>query len=143
MLSQIMTTESFFRFTDVLVNGGIDHSRVLVDMARAIGGIAAFFFISKRIYEQLIADNPISLLPLLRPFALVLVITFWGPFVNLLMVPTRGLTKLSEAVYADKKNIVAQRLKINRTPYWPLTYPHFTRIRRRRQRFGTRGSIYF
>lgn len=125
MLSQIMTTESFFRFTDVLVNGGIDHARVLVDMARAIGGIAAFFFISKRIYEQLIADNPISLLPLLRPFALVMVITFWGPFINLLMVPTRGLTKLSEAVYADKKNIVAQRLKDKQNAILAVDLPSF------------------
>jgi conjugative transposon TraJ protein len=79
-------------------------------MARAIGGIAAFFYISKRIYEQLIADNPVYILPLLRPFALLLVITFWGPFVNLLMVPTKGLTNLSEAVYADKKHIVKQKL---------------------------------
>src|SRR5665647_1323625 len=106
-LLQIMTTDSFFRFTDVLVRGGVENARVLVDMAKAIGGIAAFLYISKRIYEQLIADNPISLLPLLRPFAFVLIITFWGPFVQLLMVPTKGLTKISESVYADKKHIVA------------------------------------
>jgi conjugative transposon TraJ protein len=111
MLLQVLSTNDFFSFTDFLVLQGVNHAQVLVDMARAIGGIAAFFYISKRIYEQLIADNPISLLPLLRPFALVLVITFWGPFVNLLLVPTKGLTKLSEAVYADKKHIVKQRLE--------------------------------
>lgn len=111
MLLQVITTDSFFTFTDFLINSGIGHARILVDMARAIGGIAAFLYISKRIYEQLIADNPISLLPLLRPFALVLVITFWGPFVNLLLVPTKGLTNLSEAVYADKKHIVKQKLE--------------------------------
>ncbi|MCK5633273.1 hypothetical protein KAH94_05955 [bacterium] len=111
MLLQILTTKDFFSFTDFLIHSGISHANVLVDMARAIGGIAAFFYISKRIYEQLIADNPVSMLPLLRPFALVLVITFWGPFVNLLLVPTKGLTKLSEAVYADKKHIVKQRLE--------------------------------
>ena len=110
MILQVLSTHNFFRFTDFLIQSGISHARVLVDMARAIGGIAAFFYISKRIYEQLIADNPVSLLPLLRPFALVLVITFWGPFINLLLVPTKGLTKLSEAVYADKKHIVKQRL---------------------------------
>lgn len=110
MILQVLSTNDFFSFTDVLVSSGVSHARILVDMARAIGGIAAFFYISKRIYEQLIADNPISILPLLRPFALVLVITFWGPFVNLLLVPTKGLTKLSEAVYADKKHIVKQRL---------------------------------
>lgn len=110
MLLQIITTDDFFNFTDFLVDSGIDHARVLVDMARAIGGIAAFFYISKRIYEQLIADNPVSLLPLLRPFAFVLVITFWGVFVNLLMVPTNGLAKLSDSIYASKKHIVAQRL---------------------------------
>jgi conjugative transposon TraJ protein len=93
------------------VDSGVNQARILVDMARAIGGIAAFFYISKRIYEQLIADNPVSILPLLRPFALVLVITFWGPFVNLLLAPTKGLTHLSEAVYADKKHIVKERLE--------------------------------
>jgi len=111
MLLQIMSTEGFFNFTDFLVTAGIGQARILVDMARAIGGIAAFFYISKRIYEQLIADNPVSLLPLLRPFALVLVITFWGPFINLLLMPTKGLTNLSEAVYADKKHIVKQKLE--------------------------------
>ena len=111
MLLQILSTDSFFGFTDFLVVSGVSHARILVDMARAIGGIAAFFYISKRIYEQLIADNPVSILPLLRPFALVLVITFWGPFVNLLLAPTKGLTKLSEEVYADKKHIVKQRLE--------------------------------
>ena len=111
MLLQILSTDTFFGFTDFLVSSGVSHARILVDMARAIGGIAAFFYISKRIYEQLIADNPVSILPLLRPFALVLVITFWGPFVNLLLAPTKGLTKLSEEVYADKKHIVKQRLE--------------------------------
>lgn len=125
MLLQIMNTESFFRFTDVLVSGGVDHARLLVDMARAIGGIAAFLYISKRIFEQLIADNPISMLPLLRPFALLLVITFWGPFVNLLMVPTKGLTQLSEAVYADKKHIVAERLKDKQNAILSTDLPSF------------------
>ncbi|QIA09129.1 hypothetical protein [Draconibacterium halophilum] len=111
MLLQVLTTNDFFAFTDMLVDSGVNHARILVDMARAIGGIAAFFYIAKRIYEQLIADNPVSILPLLRPFALVLVITFWGPFVNLLLAPTKGLTHLSEAVYADKKHIVKERLE--------------------------------
>ncbi|WP_372649398.1 hypothetical protein [Draconibacterium sp.] len=111
MILQVITTNDFFSFTDTLVDSGVNHARILVDMARAIGGIAAFFYIAKRIYEQLIADNPVSILPLLRPFALVLVITFWGPFVNLLLAPTKGLTHLSEAVYADKKHIVKERLE--------------------------------
>jgi len=111
MLLQVLSTNDFFSFTDFLVMQGVNHARVLVDLARAVGGIAAFFYISKRIYEQLIADNPVSMLPLLRPFALVLVITFWGPFVNLLLAPTKGLTKLSEAVYVDKKHIVREKLE--------------------------------
>ena len=46
ILLQIMNTDSFFRFTDVLVRGGVENARVLVDMARAIGGIATFLYIS-------------------------------------------------------------------------------------------------
>jgi conjugative transposon TraJ protein len=111
MFLQVLTTDEFFAFTDTLIASGIDHARLLVDMARAIGGIAAFFYISKRIYEELIADNPISLLPLLRPFAFVLVLSFWGVFVNLLMVPTKGLASLSESIYANKKQLVTQLLE--------------------------------
>ena len=125
MLLQILTTNDFFAFTDSLVESGISHARLLVDMARAIGGIAAFFYISKRIYEELIADNPISLLPLLRPFAFVLVLSFWGVFVNLLMVPTKGLSSLSEAIYADKKHIVAQRLKEKQNAILAVDLPIF------------------
>jgi conjugative transposon TraJ protein len=125
MILQILTTNDFFAFTDSLVESGISHARLLVDMARAIGGIAAFFYISKRIYEELIADNPISLLPLLRPFAFVLVLSFWGVFVNLLMVPTKGLSSLSEAIYADKKHIVAQRLKEKQNAILAVDLPIF------------------
>jgi conjugative transposon TraJ protein len=125
MLLQVITTRDFFAFTDVLIRGGLDNAKILVNMARAIGGIAAFLYISKRIYEQLIADNPISLLPLLRPFALVLVITFWGPFVQLLMVPTKGLTKLSEAIYANKKHIVIARLEEKQDAIFYADLPAF------------------
>ena len=105
-----MDLQDFFDFTELLIDAGIDNARLLVELARAIGGIAALLFIAKRIFEQLIADNPIMILPLLRPFALVLVITFWGPFIKLLMVPTNGLTQLSEEIYADRQELVSQRL---------------------------------
>lgn len=110
-----MNIENFFAFTDALIQSGIDNARILVDMARAIGGIAAFLYISKRIFEQLIADNPIMILPLLRPFALVLVITFWGAFINLLIAPTRGLTHLSEQMYTSRQDEVTQKLKQKQT----------------------------
>ena len=125
MILQILTTNEFFAFTDSLVESGINQARLLVDMARAIGGIAAFFYISKRIYEELIVDNPISLLPLLRPFAFVLVLSFWGVFVNLLMVPTKGLATLSEAIYADKKDLVAQRLEEKKNAILAVDLPVF------------------
>ena len=111
MVLQIITTDGFFSFTETLIDSGIEQASILVDMARAIGGIAAFFYISKRIYEQLIADNPVYILPLLRPFALLMVLTFWEPFVELLMVPTNGLANLSEEVYSDKKDIVSEKLE--------------------------------
>ncbi|MGV8137309.1 MAG: hypothetical protein AB2L20_19005 [Mangrovibacterium sp.] len=44
MLLQVITTKNFFDFTDVLIQGGLDNARLLVNMARAIGGIAAFLY---------------------------------------------------------------------------------------------------
>lgn len=124
-LLQIITTDTFFDFTDTLVSEGVGHAEVLVNLAKAVGGIAAFFYISKRIYEQLIADNPVSILPLLRPFAFVLVISFWGAFVNLLLVPTKGLTSISEAVYADKKEVVIEKLEEKRQAILATDLPLF------------------
>nr|WP_321411532.1 hypothetical protein [uncultured Carboxylicivirga sp.] len=120
-----MNLEDFFAFTELLIDAGISHARLLVDMARAIGGIAAFLYISKRIFEQLIADNPIMILPLLRPFSLVLVITFWGPFVKLLMVPTNGLTQLSEAIYADRQQLVGEKLEEKQEAILRVDLPAF------------------
>lgn len=125
MILQVLSTNDFFAFTDALVNSGVDNATLLVDMARAIGGIAAFFYISKRIYEELIADSPISILPLLRPFAFVLVLSFWGVFVNLLMVPTKGLANLSDQIYADKKHIVAQKLEEKQNAMLAVDLPLF------------------
>lgn len=125
MLTQIITTDGFFAFSDTLIQTGIDHAGMLVDMARAIGGIAAFFYIAKRIYEQLIADNPVFILPLLRPFAFVLVISFWGPFIHLLMVPTQGLTHLSESIYSDKKHLVVEKLQEKQAAILAVDMPLF------------------
>ena len=121
-----MNIQNFFVFTDTLIQSGLDHASLLVDMARAIGGIAAFLYISKRIFEQLIADNPIMILPLLRPFALVLVISFWSPFVHLLMVPTQGLTALSEEIYNDRREQVAEKLAEKQGAILAVDMPAFT-----------------
>jgi hypothetical protein len=120
-----MNIEHFFAFTDSLIATGIDHARLLVDMARAIGGIAAFLYIAKRIFEQLIVDNPIMILPLLRPFALVLVITFWGAFVQILMVPTQGLTQLSEVLYTNQQPLVSEKLQEKQTAILMTDLPLF------------------
>jgi len=120
-----MNIENFFEFTDGLIQIGIDHARLLVDMARAIGGIAAFLYIAKRIFEQLIADNPIMILPLLRPFALVLVITFWGAFIQLLLVPTQGLTHLSEEIYSSQQSRVSEKLLEKQTAILLTDLPLF------------------
>jgi hypothetical protein len=120
-----MNIDNFFAFTDSLIQTGIDHARLLVDMARAIGGIAAFLYIAKRIFEQLIADNPIMILPLLRPFALVLVITFWGTFIQLLLVPTQGLTHLSDAIYSSQQPLVSERLQGKQTAILMTDLPLF------------------
>ncbi|WP_159523563.1 hypothetical protein [Sunxiuqinia indica] len=125
MLLQVITTDGFFAFTDTMIQAGIDNAGMLIDMARAIGGIAAFFYIAKRIYEQLIADSPVFLLPLLRPFALVLVLSFWSPFIHLLMVPTKGLTHLSESIYADKKHLVAEKLEEKQEAILAVDLPLF------------------
>ena len=70
----------------------------LIGVAQAIAGFAALWYIAVRVWRHIARAEPIDFYPLLRPFALGLMILFFLPLVNLMngilqptVVATRAL----------------------------------------------------
>lgn len=59
-----------------------------IDLARALAGTFALLFFAGRAYGMMTGEQKWEILPLLRPFGLVLIIVHWSPFVKAISYPT-------------------------------------------------------
>lgn len=70
--------------------------RFLVDVGRAIGGFAALWYISIRVWRHIAAAEPIDFFPLLRPFAICIALGLYPYVIGLMngvLQPTVDATK--------------------------------------------------
>lgn len=70
-----------------------------IDVAIAIGGIASIVYFAMKAFDLMTGDKEFQIMPLLRPFALCMVIFNWGVFVSLIDVPMNALAKQSADLY--------------------------------------------
>lgn len=90
-----------------------------VDIAVAIGGGFAILYFSIKAYELMTGDKEFQILPLLRPFALCMVILNWGGFIALIDAPMQLMWEASAQKY--EKTIPENRaLRISRARYQKL-----------------------
>jgi len=79
-------------FMDAFLSGWKDiiwsEFDTFIDLARVIAGFMTLLFFAGRSYEMLTGEKKWEILPLLRPFALTMIILYWGPFVQLVSFPT-------------------------------------------------------
>ncbi|WP_312352574.1 plasmid transfer protein [Sphingobacterium siyangense] len=59
-----------------------------IDLARALAGIFALLFFAGRAYGMMTGEQKWEIIPLLRPFGLVLIIVHWSSFVKAVSYPT-------------------------------------------------------
>ena len=72
-----------------------------IDVAVAIGGIASIVYFAMKAFDLMTGDKEFQIMPLLRPFALCMVIFNWGAFVSLIDVPMNALAQQSADLYED------------------------------------------
>lgn len=79
-------------FMDAFLSGWKDiiwsEFDTFIDLARVIAGFMTLLFFAGRAYEMMTGEKKWEILPLLRPFALTMIILYWGPFVQLISFPT-------------------------------------------------------
>ncbi|BAD51340.1 plasmid transfer protein [Bacteroides fragilis] len=70
--------------------------------AQALAAIFMLLYFGVESYKMMAGDKKLELIPLLRPFALGLVLMFWVPFINIISFPGEVLTANSKAMFNNQ-----------------------------------------
>ncbi|MCT1525833.1 plasmid transfer protein [Sphingobacterium hotanense] len=81
--------------------------------AQALAAIFTLIFFAIKSYEMMVGDKKLEIMPLLRPFGLVMVIVWWGTFTRVLAYPTDIVAAKTEALF-DHGQIEVNNLRMER-----------------------------
>ena len=83
-----------------------DHLSVFTGDAQALCAIFMLLYFGIKSYGMIAGDERLEIMPLLRPFALAMVIMLWSPFVDLINFPLKVVTNKSRALFDSRINAV-------------------------------------
>ncbi|MCK5702565.1 MAG: plasmid transfer protein [Cyclobacteriaceae bacterium] len=79
-----------------------DHLSVFTSDAQALCAIFMLLYFGIKSYGMIAGDDRLEIMPLLRPFALAMVIMLWSPFVDLINFPLKVVTDKSRALFDNR-----------------------------------------
>ena len=79
-----------------------DHLSVFLNDAQALTAIFMLLYFGIKAYGMMVADEPLQIMPLLRPFALAMVIIFWAQFVELINYPAQYISDKGQGMFQDR-----------------------------------------
>jgi conjugative transposon TraJ protein len=82
----------------------------LIDMARAIAGFGALFYIAYRVWKHIANAEAIDFFPLLRPFCIALVITFYPTVLGVMNGILKPMTTTTSEMVKDSNKGVERLL---------------------------------
>lgn len=77
----------------------MENSSMYVDIAKALGGCFAIIYFSMQAWNMMTGDKDLKIMPLLKPFGIVMLILNWGAFISIIDVPFSSLAKIGEDEY--------------------------------------------
>jgi hypothetical protein len=83
-----------------------DHLSVFLADAQALTAIFMLLYFGIKAYGMMTADEPLQIMPLLRPFALAMVIIFWSNFIDTINYPMEYITAKSQGMFRDRISAV-------------------------------------
>jgi hypothetical protein len=81
--------------------------------AQALSAIFMLIFFAIKSYEMMAGDKKMEIMPLLRPFGLVMVIVWWGTFTQVVAYPTDIIAAKTESLF-DGGQVEVNNLRIQR-----------------------------
>ena len=76
-----------------------DHMSVFINDAQALTAIFMLLYFSIKAFGMMVGDERLEIIPLLRPFAIGLVIIFWSEFVTVISYPTTVVTEKAKSLF--------------------------------------------
>lgn len=70
--------------------------------AQALSALFMLLYFGVESYKMMAGDKKLEITPLLRPFALGIVLMLWGPFLKIVDFPAQVITKHSKAMFNDQ-----------------------------------------
>ncbi|MBT2560127.1 plasmid transfer protein [Pedobacter sp. ISL-68] len=92
------------------------HFDLFITDAKALSAIFMIIFFAIKSYEMIVGDKKMEIMPLLRPFGLVMVILWWGAFVKVIAFPTELVALRTEEMFKSEQNHVND-LRFTRADY--------------------------
>lgn len=89
------------------------HFDTFIADAQALCAIFMLIFFAIKAYEMIAGDKKMEIMPLLRPFGLVMVILWWGTFIRVVAYPTDIIAAKSESLF-DRNESAVNALRYQR-----------------------------
>jgi len=75
------------------------HYDAFIGDAQALAAIFMLIFFAVKAYEMMSGDKKLEVMPLLRPFGLVMIILWWSPFTKVVAYPTQIIAAKTELLF--------------------------------------------
>jgi len=87
------------------------HFDLFIGDAQALAAIFMIIFFAIKSYEMMVGDKRMEIMPLLRPFGLVMVIIWWSAFTQVIAYPTDLVESQTNQMFeSEQANVNALRL---------------------------------
>ncbi|CDT00893.1 conserved membrane hypothetical protein [Sphingobacterium sp. PM2-P1-29] len=118
------------------------HFDTFITDAQALAAIFMLIFFAIKSYEMMALDKKIEIMPLLRPFGLVLVIIYWGAFTRVIAFPTDIVAVKTEALF-DAGQIEVNNLRLERAKLMYLVANDLTKIEAETETAKSEADIWY
>lgn len=105
--------ESMMYFLKAMRNTVWTHYDAFIADAQALSAIFMLIFFAVKSYEMMAGDKQLEVMPLLRPFGLVMVILWWPIFTRVVAFPTDIVSDKTEAMF-DGSQVQVNNLRVQR-----------------------------
>ena len=105
--------EGVMHFLKGMKNTIWTHFDVFIADAQALAAIFMLISFAIKSYEMIAGDKNLEIMPLLRPFGLVMVIMWWGTFTRVITYPTDIIALKTEVLF-DTGQIQVNALRLKR-----------------------------
>lgn len=105
--------EGVMHFLKGMKNTIWTHFDVFIVEAQALAAIFMLIFFAIKSYEMMAGDKKMEIMPLLRPFGLVMIIVWWGAFTRVIAYPTDLVAAKTESLF-DSGQIEVNNLRLQR-----------------------------